>query len=76
MAQMQVPSPRFRGWTAVPLIRKSAVRSGADGDGPVFDPTIPAEGWQAALLDSARRGEHILRFGDDYTACVQRRSAM
>ena len=55
---------------------KSAVRSGADGDGPVFDLTIPAEGWQAALLDSARRGEHILRFGDDYTACVQRRSAM
>ena len=53
---------------------KSAVRSGADGDGPVFDLTIPAEGWQAALLDSARRGEHILRFGDDYTACVQRRS--
>ena len=49
---------------------KSAVRSGADGDGPVFDLTIPAEGWQAALLDSARRGEHILRFGDDYTpAC-------
>ena len=31
---------------------KSAVRSGADGDGPVFDLTIPAEGWQAALLDS------------------------
>lgn len=75
MAQMQVPSPRFRGWTAF-RDYKSAVRSGADGDGPVFDLTIPAEGWQAALLDSARRGEHILRFGDDYTACVQRRSAM
>ncbi len=75
MAQMQVPSPRFsrmdsRSATTSP--RSEAVRTGT----AVFDLTIPAEGWQAALLDSARRGEHILRFGDDYTACVQRRSAM
>ena len=73
---MQVPSPRFSRMDSRSATTSPRSGSGADGDGPVFDLTIPAEGWQAALLDSARRGEHILRFGDDYTACVQRRSAM
>lgn len=75
MAQMQVPSPRFsrmdsRSATTSP--RSEAVRTGTAG----LRPDDTRGGMAAALLDSARRGEHILRFGDDYTACVQRRSAM
>ena len=37
---------------------------------------IPAEGWQQMLLESARRGEHIIRFTDDHAVDVQIRSAV
>lgn len=37
---------------------------------------IPAEDWQQMLLESARRGEHIIRFTDDHAVDVQIRSAV
>ena len=38
--------------------------------------TIPDTGWQQTLLESARRGEHIVRFYDDHTVVAQVRSAV
>lgn len=40
------------------------------------DIDIPRTGWQRTLLESARRGEHIVRFDGDYKALVQVRSAV
>lgn len=37
---------------------------------PVQALTIPQEGWQAALLASARRGERIIRFTGTHTAII------
>lgn len=37
---------------------------------------IPEHGWQRALLESARRGEHVIRFEDDHHVVTQVRSAV
>ena len=38
--------------------------------------SIPENDWQRTLLESARRGEHIVRFDGERTAIAQARSVV
>jgi prephenate dehydrogenase len=56
--------------------RAAMQRPGSRKDRETIPLEIPTEGWQQMLLESARRGEHIIRFTDDHAVDIQIRSAV